>query len=409
MKRIIGVSDLLSLCIIILVPFVTKSQTSHNEYSLSSAEIEYYKSFNPTKLFLKLDNQDIQKHTSLFIKSEDDYATNPFTSIVSLSKYEATFDLALRDNESKYEKGIISKQIYSDRLDSLILIYGTKKIGPALQKDIISADTIGNICAIVFKAKGPEVFEENLWAALSFDKGKKWNIYYLSLTQNKYYHIKANQKVKLLADKFTLQLEATLLEITTKAKNIGDTITYKILKDNILLKINIDDIIKDSDNDGLTDIYEMKTATNINSRDTDGDSLNDDIDKNPLKKNVKDDYSQLGNYLLEKLQFLYTSEYDTISNPTFENQKVPFIVMDEPKLIGLIPPKNKFTILTKIEYWNYLVNNIPPSNLLFVSPLFPIDKQPNFYKINIDCEFGRISFIVKWDEKGWFIKLLADK
>ncbi len=395
---------------ILFTPYILNAQNEEVKGYKSTAEEAYYLNFNTGIVFQNKTEAEIINCIPAYIKVDSSKADNPFNSIVALSKYEEKFDKELTKVENDFEHGIISNAAYSAGLDSLMNLYRTATLGKVLQRSIITTDTNGQTSAIVFKSDGPEATQENLWLALSNDKGVNWKNYYLGIAQNRFFNIKAKQKKRLLPSPLSLQLEAALINITKTPRQVTDTPSYVLLRDNILLSFPIKEIIKDSDNDGLTDIYENKIATNPLSKDSDMDSIADNTDTNPRFGNLSNDFATLGKYLINKIQFLIKSgaEAGEIASIPFENKAFYFFIIEDARLRTYNLATDASIIFTKEEFASYALTHTIPAELLFISPLFPIDNQPNFYKINIDSSNGRISFFVKWEENGWYIKLMEE-
>ena len=410
-KNIFYIIRFLLFCLVISMHVNTDAQNPVKYGFTCSDEELYYKQFNPSSLFQSKAMKEITPFFPAHCTMELSDTLNPYYSIVALSKYEKQFDVLLRAKETEYRLNKMSKEAYFNCLDSLIQLYGNTKLGPVLKKNIINADTNGRTCAILFKSNGPEVDKENIWIAISNNKGKDWRKYYLGITQNNFFHIKAIQNKRLLPKSSMVQIEAALINVVKETKLVSDTPVYSLLKDNILLSFPIKEITKDSDEDGYTDLYENKISTNIENQDSDHDNIRDSIDKNPRYQNLGNDFAKLGMYLFEKIQKLINPDSDpyALVSEGLEDRPVYFLIIDDPRLRNISPENACFVVFSKEEYINYLTTHPKPSGLLFFTPLFSVDKQPNFYKINIIGSTLVISYLIKWDESGWYIKLLEDK
>lgn len=118
--------------------------------------------------------------------------------------------------------------------------------------------------------------------------------YFIGIAQDRFIHIKLSSKIPIIkANK--LQLECSII------KQIGlgsrpvispeDLPSYKVLKDNLLLSIDLDLIKQDSDGDGYDDLFENYIGLNPKSKDSDNDGINDNEDFNPLYKSIDNEYT----------------------------------------------------------------------------------------------------------------------
>ena len=138
--------------------------------------------------------------------------------------------------------------------------------------------------------------------------------YFLGLSFSTYY-INKVQNLPLIEDNY-LQFEGSLVQII-KVAGLPGYDDYSAIKDGNLFKINLKNLIKDSDHDGYNDIFENCFGLNSNKKDSDQDGINDFDDLNPLYKSEKSKFTDLYqqivnrkiNYLEEKTKKLhYTFE-----------------------------------------------------------------------------------------------------
>ncbi|MCE3074645.1 hypothetical protein [Chryseobacterium gwangjuense] len=119
--------------------------------------------------------------------------------------------------------------------------------------------------------------------------------YFLGLSFSHYY-INDIQEKPIIKDGF-LQFEGSLVKII-KVPGLPGYDDYSAMEDGKLFKIKLEDLMKDSDQDGYNDIFERNFALDPDNKDTDGDGINDFEDMNPLFKSEKNKFSELYTLLL---------------------------------------------------------------------------------------------------------------
>lgn len=137
------------------------------------------------------------------------------------------------------------------------------------------------------------------WVAISYNKGQNWNYYHTGITENYPYVFKQNSQLPLMKNDSILEIECVKV-----FREINDWIhpalsNNILLKDSIYVSINLNEIIKDTDNDGITDVVEKRFLMNPDSNDTDGDGIPDGIDGNPRFKSRKSETGMIYQLLLE--------------------------------------------------------------------------------------------------------------
>lgn len=145
------------------------------------------------------------------------------------------------------------------------------------------------------------IAENNLGFWLLKISGRLHSAMFMGISFSQF-HINSNQELPLIRNEY-LQFEGSLVQI----KNVPDLPTfhsYTLLKDQILFKIKLEDLERDSDNDGYNDVFEKSFGLNPIRKDSDGDGLDDLEDMNPLFISEQSKYSKL---------------YEEIWNGTFTN------------------------------------------------------------------------------------------
>jgi hypothetical protein len=127
-----------------------------------------------------------------------------------------------------------------------------------------------------------EVGSGGYWLHLSNDGGKHWDKrLYLGL-QMYFPYIVADSSPLPLLNGGKLQLAVQVREIDSGSITFPPVdLRFKRKVDNIYIEMPLDDIRKDSDGDGLTDLLEDKLRTDPLNPDTDGDGIIDGLDSLP--------------------------------------------------------------------------------------------------------------------------------
>lgn len=127
-----------------------------------------------------------------------------------------------------------------------------------------------------------EVSGGGYWLHLSSDHGHTWRPpLYLGFEQYVPYVVLARSKLPLIRGRM-LQVEVEVREIDLSRIMFPPIAvpTRRYARD-LYIELSLDDVERDSDGDGLTDLLEEKLGTNPFDPDTDHDGLRDDIDPLP--------------------------------------------------------------------------------------------------------------------------------
>lgn len=140
--------------------------------------------------------------------------------------------------------------------------------------------------------------------------------YFLGIATDKYIRIKNSEKFPLIANG-KLQVECAFIRLNEQEIQLFSGAEYEAVKDNLLLKINLQTIKKDNDNDGFNDLFENYIGLNPNSKDSDDDGINDFEDPNPLYKSAESDFTSLYEILSSEIDY-----YDqTISKVEIDKER----------------------------------------------------------------------------------------
>ncbi len=397
----------------------TNAQNKIEKKYRSKAEDSYYDGLKKTwknKDFVPVDIYVVKKIPYPFIKVFKQnnptpyYNENPFLGMLDTLVDEDVGDKNefLRKNFSK--------------IDSLMEIERSEKVGVVYKMSIIKQGRFGNRwCILYFDSKYDDFVYggAGYWLAISDNDGKTWKQYYTGLTESFYYSFKKNSKLELLKDADTFQIECVIIR---KKEEVPHPMppNYEIVQDSLSIEVDIREIIKDSDNDSLTDIAEFKMLLNPKNADTDGDGIIDSEDRNPRFASRNSELIKIynaffGNYhrsndkgIIEidnsNLSDLGKNKSDSL---TEEMDEISLLITDDKDLQGVNPRDKTLIIMTSNEYERY--KDIFPSTFIKseISPMFKCDKLKDTYKINTSYLTGGATYIIQKTKKGWKIFLLS--
>jgi hypothetical protein len=127
-----------------------------------------------------------------------------------------------------------------------------------------------------------ELGEGGYWLHLSEDGGRSWGQpLYLGLQQFEPYVVVSQSRLPLIAGR-RVQIEVEVREIDPASVTFPPiALKAKRVARNIYIELSLDEIQRDSDGDGLTDLLEEKLGTDPKDPDTDHDGLVDGVDPLP--------------------------------------------------------------------------------------------------------------------------------
>ncbi len=365
----------------------------------------------------KRDNSKIDylKNFQSFIKVEQiNFSINPFKSIYERTSYCNFYDSLLNCVTDSCQKHYVGYEIQIEKENKIRHKMFFNLIGNVSKLFILRYDSINEKRIILYKNNQLEDYGTGYWISISNNGGKSWKDYYTGLNED-YFFIKPKSTVPFIIDKSNIQVEGALIY------PVGDRFTYgytnfSVKEDGILLKINIDKVTLDSDNDGLSDILENKLMTNNLSGDSDNDGVPDSSDCNPRFKNIDNKYSLLYKFLLEpwlRKDSCFISYYDTsyLTPKNYdENEKIKktyLIVTSDKRLKHIARLWNRYIFVTPREYDRYKLKFVVGLKEFDVSPLFKIDKLPDFYKIHLSSGNWQQNVVIGETQNGWIIKRLG--
>ncbi|BAP32055.1 uncharacterized protein CHSO_3018 [Chryseobacterium sp. StRB126] len=222
----------------------------------------------------------------------------------------------------------------------------------------------------------------------------KPSAYFLGLSFSHYY-INKIQEQPMIKDGF-LQLEGSLVKFV-EVGGLPVYHDYSAIEDGKLFKINLKDLFKDSDKDGYNDIFEKSFGLNENSRDTDGDGIEDFNDLNPMFRSENNKFAQLYEMLLpqysgiENFKTLHYSFEVFISDCDYFHQI-------NPSLRVLFLPENK----EKQTYYTRVTDVIDHG----VSKLKQESKKPDKYYIDTWGSSSSTEYSAEFKDGKWIMEVI---
>lgn len=221
-------------------------------------------------------------------------------------------------------------------------------------------------------------------------KNDKPSAYFLGLSFSHYYFNNL-QRNPIVKDGF-FQIEGSLVKI---ASNFAlREKEFSALEDGKLFKIRLEDLKKDADNDGYTDVFEKCFGLNPNSKDTDTDGINDFEDHNPLFKSEKNKFTTLyENLINQSLSGIRENldEMDYFIMP-FESDCDYFQTINLNAKVLILPEE--------IEKQPYYVRVTDVFNGGY-SKIKKDSKNPDMFYIN---ESGMMDYSAEYKNGKWIIK-----
>ena len=279
--------------------------------------------------------------------------------------------------------------------------------------EIVRYDSLNSLkVAVSTGFEFDEMFEEGYFVSISVDNGKNWNKYYTGLTKGSFLEFKKNSTIPLFISDSVIQIEAALVRMI-KPPSHWSSPEYELLRDGLIVSINLNMLKIDSDNDGLTDIVERKLMTDPLNPDTDGDGIIDGKDCNPRYKNEYNEFSELIKYLLDRsgqvagpfLKFK-TKKQSKKEHPDLLSSRygqVYTIVTDDPRVMHLSDTRKTYLILTEKEYDLYFDTNPSPPERIILK-IQNIEESKNKFKISFYEYSWGTDYLVTRTKKGWKIK-----
>ena len=252
------------------------------------------------------------------------------------------------------------------------------------------------------------------WVAISYNKGKNWNYYYTGITENYPYVFKQNSTLPLLKNDSILEIECVKVHKEVMEGMLPLLSNTTIIKDSVFISINLNQIIKDSDNDGITDIVECRFLLNPYNTDTDGDGIPDGIDGNPRFKSKKTETGMLYQLLLEwninkEIDITkYCFECNNVKQYSSESYPIGIdvFVTDNPDKQQMFLQKEQIILVSSVEYKDMIKRDIQNNCISLGS-----DKKQEKDKKSVEYQLrlgDTLFYIIKVTKKKnkWKFKLI---
>lgn len=387
----------LSILLILLIPVLSFGQ--EQEYKSKERE-EYYKNFN-YKPFKPLSKKEIFNFNNAYFEKEDIADYTPYSDSLYLTPYQDS----------------IYKIMFNPANRDSMIIPELQFIGEIEKSQILKYEKSGEIEAFIYvssKYENRYFGESGIWVAYSINKGESWEYLYTGIVQQQPLYVKWYSKLPLINSKGELQIETCLLRQLTPFTHPGPGPTYEVVKDGLLLTLDLKTLKKDTDGDGLSDIVETKYFTNLNNKDTDGDGIYDNLDLNPRLNVKRTDktviFESAVNEEINKFDttgLVITSLITPQINYATDKTETILIVTDNPDIQSIQPKSTRVIVLTKKEYEKSKGKFRNELNDMSISPLFKVDDNIDAYIFTKSFNTWEDEYLVKKTKDGWKIMIIS--
>ena len=387
------------LLLFLLVPAFSFGQ-EEEEYKYTSQEEDVYYQNRHYKPFEPLSKEIISSYYDDFFK---------FTEVNDYTLYNDTLYF------TPYQDSIHQLGWEYWASDSMIVQY----VGKIDKYQILKQEKKGNVEAFVYyhwKFENRFFGEMGIWVAYSEDNGETWSYYYTGIVQKQPLYVKWYSSYPLINEQGDLQIEACLLRQMSNFMHPGPGPSYQLVKDGLLLTLDLETLRKDSDGDGLTDIVEAKFRTDPNNADTDGDGVPDNLDMNPRFAPQRTEKTSVFEALIDNEGLCRRWDDEDCEVPftkmpeshyVDDNTATVLIVTDDPGLQSIQPKSYRVIILSTEEYENeprYFKNDL---NVMHITPFFKVNGEDNTYVVTESINTGGTKYMVKKTPKGWKIVVIS--
>jgi len=361
------------------------------------------------------------KYSHIKLFQSNDF-TNPFDSseVFSGSQYSNEFwhkyDSCL-SGTGKYTKR--QTKIQTDCIQEVIKSDNDGTFGKVTKSSVLLESEDHSL--ILFQNN--EISPNEYWIGIS--DGTNWNHYSLGINEGAFLWIKRKSFLPLLKNDTLLQFEAALIRQVTPEILPSGAPVFQLVKDFIRIEIDLQEVRKDSDEDGLTDQLELKMGTNPLLSDTDLDGNSDKEDLVPANFGDVTPETALISALLTlkgdscKIPFDHTEPscpeimlskkvQRELTNASFEMPIQNLIILSDLPGIGQIrSEKDRLFPMTTQQYKIYRETNIKELDVIRFSKLVPVDEVENKFVLSMTGGFWGSEYEVTKSETFWIVELIS--
>lgn len=378
--------------VLLVLPVVLCSQDSKYR---SSERDQYYKKIRYTK-FKPLENAEILRYENSNFDLEEISRFQNYTDSLDFTPYQDSVHISFLNT------------------DNIEQITNNEKVANIDKYDILKYESKDNIAAFLYQSYKFESFnlgEPGIWIAISVDYGKNWEYLYTGIVQKQPLFLKWYSHIPFILSETELQIEGCLLRQLTPFSMPVSSHSYELVKDGIKVTFSLNKLRRDSDSDGLTDIYETKIFTDLENPDTDYDGIIDKFDLNPRKSNMRTERTIIFEQALEEeWNTSNIISFDTIySIEKFYSDSIEtvFIITDD-KEISSIQPQSKRVIILSIEEYEKAKGIYNDGlNKMDLTPFFKVDKTKDSYIFSRSGSLWGEEYLITKTKKGWKLKLIS--
>ena len=380
----------LSILLTLLIPVLSFGQ---DQVYKSKERDNYYKKLH-YQSFKPLGRKEILNFKNRYFDFEDISNYTPYSDSIFLTPYQ--------------------NSIYVNMFNPA---YKPQFIGKIEKSQILKYEKNGQIEAFIYTSKEFEnrhFGESGIWVAYSANEGVSWEYLYSGIVQKQPLYVKWYSKVPFINSKSELQIETCILRQLSSFIHPGPGPTYELVKDGLLLTLDLKSLRKDTDGDGLSDIVETKLHTNLFNKDTDGDGISDNSDLNPRFSISRTDKTVIFEFAVNEERNMYDTTGIKISsintpqiNYTTDTTETVLIVTDNPDLQSIQPSSTRVIILSEKEYEKSKGKFQNKLNIMSISPLFKVDNELDTYIFTRSFNTGGDEYLVKKTENGWRIIIIS--
>lgn len=192
----------------------------------------------------------------------------------------------------------------------------------------------------------PHATDGGYWVLRSSDGGKTWRQpLYTGLRVKLPYTVREESALPLLAGD-RLRVEVEIEPIDSEPAHIAAELARRPGQQGLYLEIPFEELERDSDGDGLTDLAEQRLLTDPGNPDTNGDGTADGLDRTPTVPRL-DPAAPAARFIATLLQDSGIRDGPLVTVVT-PDERISFAVGERRWFSGLRPP-HRLIVLTKEE------------------------------------------------------------